>query len=337
MAGDERRVAVVCTVKNDPRVVPCVEAILDQDTSFRYTVVVVDNESTDDTPKRLQAAFGDDDRVELLSKPGHHGAAWNEAARASGADVLVRIDADTRPEPGWLEAMVAPILDGDADWTAGPVTGVRRETLVERYIHHRTERYCKRLEQDPKLRGEVPSWNTAYTREALDRAGWFDPWQASSPDWCLHKRINDAGLEGRYAPDGWIEHHHPRTLSTFASKEAWYRTGHYQMMLKYGAREVADTFLLPGAYALVVALLAAGIVWPISALAGLVLLAGLLVKHAQGGLSEDDPMWWARPIFRPIEAFAGIYGLLRGLVRYGVQVRSAPGPVTETAAGSEGV
>lgn len=325
MENGTRSVAVVITVKDDPRVIDCVQRILDQGAPFNFSVVVVDNGSTDETPDLLEQHFGDDERVQLESIEGNLSAAWNGAAKKSGAEILARIDADAYPEPGWLEALVRPILDGEAGWTAGPVRGVEHENLVERYFHHRTETYCRRLEADPELRPGVPSWNVAYTRDALEQAGWYDPWQASSVDWDLHKRIYDAGVTGRYAPGAWIRHHHPRSMSTFARKEAWYRTGHYQMMLKYGPGTVARTFILPGAYALAIALLVAGIFEPLLALIGLGLIGLYVVKHAVGGLREDDPMWWARTVFRPTEALAGLYGLARGLWRYGIKRRAPPG------------
>lgn len=326
MAEGPSPVAVVITVKNDPRVVPCVEAILSQDPSFCFSTVVVDNGSTDQTPAHLEEAFGGDERVTLTSMEGNLSKAWNKAAQSADAGILVRIDADARPEPGWLEALVEPLRSGEVGWTAGPVQGVRNESLVERYFHHRTETYCKRLEDDPELQAGVPSWNVAYTRDALDRAGWYDPWQASSVDWDLHKRIVDAGIQGRFAPKAGIRHHHPASVRTFARKEAWYRTGHYQMMLKYGPGAVASTFLLPGAYALVVLLGTGAFLVPWLGAISVGLLVALLLKHAQGGLFEGDPMWWARLLFRPIEAFAGMYGLARGLARYGVKPRPVPDP-----------
>lgn len=326
MAKQGPSVAVVVTVKNDARVVACIEHILAQEPPFSFQVIVIDNGSTDQTPALLEAAFGANERVMLSAIDGNLSKAWNQAAKSVGADILVRIDADAVPEPGWLEALVDPLLGGDVGWTAGPVQGIRNESLVERYFHHRTATYCNRLEEDPTLRAGVPSWNVAYTRGTLDRAGWYDPWQASSVDWDLHKRIVDAGIEGRFASGAMIRHHHPASVGAFARKEAWYRTGHYQMMLKYGPASVASTFLLPGAYALVLLLAIGALGAPWVGWVGAGLLAALLLKHAQGGLSEGDPLWWARPFFRPIEAFAGLFGLLRGLARYGVRPRPVPAP-----------
>lgn len=311
-------VSVVITVKNDPRVIGCVDSILSQATTFRFDVLVVDNGSGDDTQARLRERFGDSTAVRLLASPGNLSQAWNSGARSTDAPILVRVDADAVPLPGWLEALVLPLREGRADWSAGPVAGVAPETsLVARYVHHRTEAYSRRLAADPDLRDAVPSWNVAYTRRALEAAGWYDPWQASSVDWDLHKRLAQAGMRGTFATNARALHHHPTTVREFVRKEAWYRTGHYQMVLKYGLREMAGALLLPGAYGLVLALLIAGLAWPVVWWATAVLFLALIARHWMEGYREGDPLWPHRALFRPLEGLAGLYGFARGVVRYG--------------------
>ena len=313
-------VAVVITVRNDPRVVECVDAVLAQETSFPFDVVVVDNDSTDGTARILEERYRGQPRVRLVSSKGHLSQAWNEAARAADASILARIDADARPTTGWLAALVGPILSGAADWTAGPVGGVDpHASLVARYFHERTEAYSRRLARDPVLRDAVPSWNVAYRRSSLEAAGWYDAWQASSVDWDLHKRLVRTGSRGLFVPDARCVHHHPTTLREFARKEAWYRTGQYQMALKYGVREMAEAFILPTAYALLLVLLVASVVWRPLLWLALGLWVVLVAKHWIDGIRDADPMWPYRALFRPVEGFAGLYGLIRGLVRYGIR------------------
>lgn len=311
-------VSVVIVVKDDPRVLDCVEAVLAQSAPFSAEVVVaVDDDPTDDTPDLLADAFGDEDRVRVLETTGNVAEAWNTGARAAQANVIARIDSDAVPLDGWLAAIAHPVLDGEVEWSAGSVEGVHTEGLVARYFHHRTEAYCRRFEDERNLRDEVPSWNVAYDRATLEEAAWYDPWLRASEDWDLHKRLADLGARGIYVPGARIRHHHPETMGTFARKEAWYKTGQYQMMLKHGPATVAEALVLPAAYAGVLAVLAAGVLVPAMAGAGLGLLLLVAAWHAIGGLREDDPAWYLRPLFRPIEALAGLYGLARGLLVYG--------------------
>src|SRR5437867_3567808 len=150
------RVSVVVTVKNDPRVIDCAERVLSQDASFPFELVIVDNGSTNEPPRLLRDRFANNPRVTILSSGGNLSEAWNHAAATARGRVLVRIDADAIPLPGWLTALATPILDGQADWTAGPVGGASPHgSLVERYYHHRTEAYSRRLAQDAGLRVAV--------------------------------------------------------------------------------------------------------------------------------------------------------------------------------------
>ncbi len=316
-------VSVVITVRNDSRVVDCVSAILSQDTAFPFDIIVVDNQSTDGTSELLHERLGMNPIVTLTRSGGNLSQAWNAGAQTTQAPILVRTDADAMPQSGWLAALVAPLWEGRADWSAGSVGGAEPErSLVARYFHSRTEAYLRRLGRDPELRDAVPSWNVAYTRAALEKAGWYDPWQASSVDWDLHKRLRRAGARGVYVPEARCLHHHPTTLREFARKEAWYKTGQYQMALKYGVAEMAGAFLLPAAYAFLLALILGAIVFSPLAWAALAAFALLVAKHVQGGLKDGDPVWYYRAFFRPIEGVAGLFGLLRGIVRYGVRRHS---------------
>lgn len=313
-------VSVVITVKDDPQVIACVEGVLGQTASFPFDVVIVDNGSSGETPRLLRDRFASDPRVKLLTSGGNLSEAWNVAARTTEAAILVRIDADAVPLAGWLEALVRPIMSGAADWTAGPVSGANPSaSVVARYYHERTEAYSRRLARDPQLRDAVPSWNVAYRRFAIEAAGWYDPWQASSVDWDLHKRLGRTGSRGLFVAQARAIHHHPTTLREFARKEAWYRTGQYQMALKYGFREMASGFYLPLAYGLLLLLAVTSLVWAPLAWIALVFLVALLAKHWIEGVRESDPLWYYRALFRPIEGVAGLVGLVRGILRYGVR------------------
>ncbi|TMA01103.1 MAG: glycosyltransferase [Methanobacteriota archaeon] len=317
---DSIDIAVVISVKDDPRVVECVDAVLAQTAPFPFEVVVVDNGSRDDTLRLLSSRFQTNPSVKLLAQKGHLSEAWNTAAQTTTVSLLVRIDADARPLPGWLDALTRPIREGTADWTAGPVGGANVDvSIVARYYHERTEAYNRRLARDADLRDAVPSWNVAYRRSALERAGWYDPWQASSVDWDLHKRLARTGARGQFVKEARCVHYHPTRLWDLARKEAWYRTGQYQMALKYGFLEMASGFSLPLAYGLLLALAIAALALTPLAWTALLLLVALLLKHWVEGVRESDPMWFYRALFRPVEGFAGLYGLVRGLVRYGVR------------------
>jgi len=94
------------------------------------------------------------------------------------------------------------------------------------------------------------------------------------------------------------------------------------MVLKYGFLEMSSAIMLPLAYGLLLILVLASLLWTPIAWAALFFFVSLVVKHWTDGLRDADPLWFLRPVFRPIEAIAGLYGLMRGMTRYGVRRHS---------------
>ncbi|HLI71116.1 MAG TPA: glycosyltransferase family 2 protein [Ktedonobacteraceae bacterium] len=81
-------------------------------------IIVVDNQSTDDTAA-VASAFGA--HVVYEQRRGYGHACWRgfQAASALGADILVFMDGDGSDDPADLPAMLAPVCDGCADLVMG--------------------------------------------------------------------------------------------------------------------------------------------------------------------------------------------------------------------------
>ncbi|HEX6738489.1 MAG TPA: glycosyltransferase, partial [Vicinamibacteria bacterium] len=95
----------------------CLRALLGEIDPARHEVIVVDNASSDETP-RLLARFAD--RVRVLRNPENRGfvEACNQGAAAAGGRYLVFLNNDTLVQPGWLRHLVAT---AEADPGAGAV------------------------------------------------------------------------------------------------------------------------------------------------------------------------------------------------------------------------
>jgi GT2 family glycosyltransferase len=84
----------------------CLEAIFADPPEAPFEVVVVDDASTDSTPEVL-AAFGKRVRVVRRTENGGFARACNDGAREARGDLLLFLNNDTVPLPGWLDAMLA--------------------------------------------------------------------------------------------------------------------------------------------------------------------------------------------------------------------------------------
>lgn len=137
-------VDIVIPVYNEERALPgCVDVLRHHLTGhfpFDWTITVVDNASTDDTPKVAAGLAGDRVRVLRLERKGR-GLALRTAWSASTADVVVYMDVDLSTGLDALLPLVAGVVDGHADIAIGSrlapgartVRGPRREIISRCY------------------------------------------------------------------------------------------------------------------------------------------------------------------------------------------------------------
>ncbi|MDD5088845.1 MAG: glycosyltransferase, partial [bacterium] len=83
----------------------CLESICETSDRASYEVIVVDNHSTDETNRVLQAVEGD---VTVLRQPENRGfaTACNAGARLAQGEFILFLNNDTVVKPGWLDALV---------------------------------------------------------------------------------------------------------------------------------------------------------------------------------------------------------------------------------------
>jgi len=112
----------LCTFNRAPLLARTLEAMraLEIPDGLAWELVVVDNGSTDRTPKLLESATGLPLRALHEPRPGKPAAA-NRATGAARGNLIVWTDDDTEPEPGWLRAYLD--LPADGACFGGPVRG----------------------------------------------------------------------------------------------------------------------------------------------------------------------------------------------------------------------
>ena len=112
----------------------CLDSVLGDQTWPNLEVLVVDNASSDETPRYLQDLAAQDRRVKITLNEDNRGfaAANNQALRAATGTYLCLLNNDTVVPPGWLARLIQTL---DADPTiglVGPVTdGVWNEARVD--------------------------------------------------------------------------------------------------------------------------------------------------------------------------------------------------------------
>jgi GT2 family glycosyltransferase len=179
----------------------CLEAVLAQDFSGSFEVLVCDDGSQDGTTEMLGDWQQSEPRLRYFRQEQRGPAAVrNLGLRHAAGDFVAMTDDDTIPQPGWLERLVAAASRPGACGAEGRVTSGRPLGPAETAPTNESG-------------GVYLTCNVAYRREVLARIGGFDerfPF-AAFEDCDLAARVEQHG-EIVWAPDAVVLHP-PRPLT----------------------------------------------------------------------------------------------------------------------------
>jgi cellulose synthase/poly-beta-1,6-N-acetylglucosamine synthase-like glycosyltransferase len=124
-------IAVVVAARNEElHIEKCLRSLLEQDyLSDKYTITVVDDQSTDRTADIVRKLATEHSAVKLLQLHGHPSGispiinAINEAIRSTSSEIILRTDADCVVGPNWISSMVRHFEE-----TVGVISGL---TLIK--------------------------------------------------------------------------------------------------------------------------------------------------------------------------------------------------------------
>jgi glycosyl transferase family 2 len=150
----------------------------------------------------------------------------NLAVARSSGDILVFIDASCVPEEGWLDELVAPIVREGERAVAGSYRSVGAEGIRDEDA---------RILGTPKYVREAPTMNLAVVRSVFDEIGGFDESFSYGSDVDFTWRLNDAGIQVRYAPQAVVAHEWGAARSEV--KRSWlYGKARYRLYAKHRRR-----------------------------------------------------------------------------------------------------
>ncbi len=193
---------VVIAYNEFDRAPSSVRAILDQQTSAPFEVVLVDDASTDGTADAVVAAAAGDPRFRLVRLPGNRGRG---AARAAGVEAargraIGFVDADITLPPDWLARCLAE-LPGHA--AVGGIAVPDGHTAVVARLSGATPR---------DVPGSMPitAANVLFDAAVLARTS-FDPRDRLGEDFRLAARLQREGHRLRRVPGLVVRHEESRS------------------------------------------------------------------------------------------------------------------------------
>lgn len=186
-----------------------------------WEVIVVDNNSPDDTRAVVEAAmpaFPADLRY-LVEPAQGRSPALNTGIAAARGEIIMTTDDDVRVPPDWLTAAARGLVALQCDYVGGrvlPIWGGPRPAWLpeEPSRHWAVIALLDYGDQPIEFGARVPlGVNMAFRRDAFERAGPFDPGTGRKAgtllgqevrEWCI--RARRAGLRGCYVPDMELRH-----------------------------------------------------------------------------------------------------------------------------------
>lgn len=202
-----------------------------------WEVVVVDNNSTDDTRGVVNSAAKDFPAPlrYVFERQQGRSPALNAGIRAASGEIILTTDDDVRVEPDWLDCCGRALDALACDYIGGrvlPIWGAPRPRWLP---DHGGKHWAviALLDYGPnpiEFGTRVPlGVNMAFRRQAFDRAGLLDPHTGRRAgtllgqevrEWCIRARA--AGVRGWYSPDVAVRHIIPAARLTKRYFRRWF-------------------------------------------------------------------------------------------------------------------
>lgn len=269
--------SIIIPVYNRPRLIKeCLDSIIGQKAKFPYEIILVDDDSTDDTVsvlKQLEKKYPK--KIRMFAKQKNEGP-WktrNVGIRAAKGDIIVFTDSDCVARKDWLDKLTQRIRSGEVKASQGYSTG---ETLNvwQKIIQESYDRFVSGMVAKGYASG-FDTRNSATAKEIFEKIGMFETRHAEDAD--LGARIVAAGYKIAFESKAVIFHYHRKELWKDLRANYFFATRYPLIIRKnWHLLKAQPGIFLRIAYGLLLLILVAGIPFWI-AFAPVVFIAGIAI------------------------------------------------------------
>ena len=243
---------VIATYNRAQELLPTLESIAQLDVSESWEVIVVDNNSSDNTRelvRNISTRFPTDLRYVFEAEQGRS-AALNAGIKSARGDVIAITDDDVRVDSHWLENAGRALQQLGCDYIGGkalPLWGGVRPTWLPNHgaRHWGVIALLDYGPESVELGEGVPALgvNMCFRREALERVGDWDNRIGRKAgtllgqevrEWC--QRAKAARLRGYYSPDVVVHHVIPADRLTKRYFRRWFYWNGISRAILYASR-----------------------------------------------------------------------------------------------------
>lgn len=210
-------------------------SLVDQRDNPEFEIIVVDNNSTDETPQVIKEFEREYPHIvsgceekEIQSSY----AARNTGIGRSSGEIITFIDADVTVGDAWVADLSDKFENSSVDYLGCDVEmyiPVGEDTIWARYdvaMGLPVEHYLK-------MKKFVPTCALAVRRNVIEQVGTFDETLVSGGDKEFGRRVHDYNFEMRYAPDIIVEHPARTSFDSLIKKASRIGQGQVQLWSSY--------------------------------------------------------------------------------------------------------
>ncbi|MDP8200609.1 MAG: glycosyltransferase family 2 protein [Candidatus Tenebribacter burtonii] len=213
-----RKVSVIIPVYNGQKTLnQCLESVLDQSYE-NFEVIVVDNNSTDNTKKIIQSfKKKHNNLVYAFEVERKRGATRNTGEKLAEGEVIVMTDSDCIVNSDWLSEITKPIFDGECDAVQGFEVNIV-DNFWARKIQQQNEKQIKYLGNQIDTIGLIDTKNFAISMKTLQEIGFTNRKYFSGNDTELSIRCQKKKLRLKFLPNVIVQHYNSDSFQEVIAK-----------------------------------------------------------------------------------------------------------------------
>ena len=197
----------------------CISSILDKTAYPNYELILVDNNSSDDTAQYLKDLDQEYDRIKIVLNTTNRGFAGgnNDGIAVASGDYILLLNNDTLVTRGWLTNMVKRFRNKNVG-VVGPVTNsIGNEAMVNLGYHKDVSQMpslayaytAEHMNENYPNNGTLAMFCFMFSRKVLETVGLLDEGYGigmfEDDDYCM--AVKKAGMEIVLAEDVFIHHY----------------------------------------------------------------------------------------------------------------------------------
>jgi len=188
----------------------CLKSVLNQ-TYKDYEIIVVDNNSTDNTKQVIKEFQKKNKKIKYLfeTKKGI-GAARNTGEKNAKGKIILMTDSDCIVPKNWIKEMIKPMIEENYDAVQGFDENAAKDFWNK---HYQLESNKKLENRKNQIIGYIDTKNFAIKTASLKKIGFTSRKEAHGNDTALSIKIVKNNFKIKFVEDVKVKHFHPDSLS----------------------------------------------------------------------------------------------------------------------------